>query len=177
MATALVAIEKYAREVVGTLGTHPLCGPATMNVGTIAGGVSVNTVPDACTIEIDRRMVPGEEHQSARQHLIDYLERDAGLRFALEHEAPFLEALPLADEHNGPLADRLRAAASGLVEPCRAVGVPYGTDAAAYAAAGVPSVVFGPGAIAQAHTADEWIALDQVEKAAEVYYRFVKSFC
>jgi acetylornithine deacetylase len=55
--------------------------------------------------------------------------------------------------------------------------VPYGTDAAAFAAAGVPTVVFGPGSIAQAHTADEWIALDQVEKAAEIYYRFVKSFC
>jgi acetylornithine deacetylase len=177
MGRALVAIEKYAANVVGTLGAHPLCGSATLNVGTIAGGVSVNTVPDACAIEIDRRTVPGETHQTARQHLIDHLEREAGLDFALEHEAPFLLALSLADEHNRPLADRLAVSASGLVDPCRAVGVPYGTDAAAFAAAGVPTVVFGPGAIAQAHTADEWIALDQVEKAAEIYYRFVKSFC
>jgi acetylornithine deacetylase len=177
MARVLAAIEKYAQDVVATLGTHPLCGPATLNVGTIAGGVSVNTVPDTCTIEIDRRMVPHETHEAARQHLIDYLEGQAGLGFALEHDAPFLQALPLADEHNRPLADRLVAAASGLVEPCRAVGVPYGTDAAVFAAAGVPTVVFGPGSIAQAHTADEWIALDQVQKAAEVYYRFAKSFC
>ncbi len=177
MARALAAIEKYARDIVGTLATHPLCGPATLNVGTIAGGLSVNTVPDHCTIEIDRRIVPGEEHQTARQHLIDHLQREAGLDFTLEHEAPFLLALSLADEHNRPLAERLAAAASGLVEPCRPVGVPYGTDAAAFAAAGVPTVVFGPGSIAQAHTADEWIALDQVEKAAEIYYRFVTSFC
>jgi acetylornithine deacetylase len=177
MAKALVAIEKYARDVVGTLATHPLCGPATLNVGTIAGGLSVNTVPDACVIEIDRRTVPGEDHQAARQHLIDYLQREAGLDFALEHETPFLVALTLSDEHNRRLAERLAASASGLVEPCRAVGVPYGTDGAAFAAAGVPTVVFGPGSIAQAHTADEWIALDQVEKAAEMYYRFVKLLC
>ena len=95
----------------------------------------------------------------------------------LEHEAPFLLALSLSDEHNRPLAEKLLASATGLVEPCRAVGVPYGTDGAVFAAAGVPTVIFGPGSIAQAHTADEWIALDQVEKAAEIYYRFVKSLC
>lgn len=174
---ALIVIQRYAEQVVGTLGSHPLCGPATLNVGTITGGVSVNTVPDRCTIEIDRRLVPGEKPQSARQHVIDYLEREAGPDCRLEHEPPFMVGLPLSDEHNRPVADRLVAAATKLDLPCRTIGVPYGTDAASFAAAGVPTVVFGPGALAQAHTADEWIALEQVEKAAEVYYRFVKSFC
>jgi len=177
MARAVVAIEKYARDVVGTLGTHPLCGPATLNVGTIAGGVSVNTVPDRCTIEIDRRLAPNEKPHSARQHLIDFLQQKASLGFTLEHDPPYMEGPPLADEHNRPLADRVAKAAVGLAAPCRAVGVPYGTDGALFAAAGVPTVIFGPGSIAQAHTADEWIALDQAEKAAEIYYRFVKSFC
>lgn len=177
MARAVTAIEKYARDVVGTLATHPLCGPATLSVGTITGGVSVNTVPDRCTIEIDRRLAPGEKPDAARQHLIDYLREKASLGFTLEHDPPFMEGPPLADQHNRPLADRLAKAAAGLAAPCRAVGVPYGTDGALFAATGVPTVIFGPGSIAQAHTADEWIALDQVEKAAEIYYRFVKSFC
>ena len=177
MARALVAVERYASEVVGTLGSHPLCGKPTLNVGTISGGVSVNTVPDRATIEIDRRMVPSEKWEAARQHLIDYLNREAGLGFALEHDPPFMTALPLSDEPNRALAHRLLDAASAVVRPCAMVGVPYGTDAAFYASTGVPSVVFGPGSIAQAHTADEWVDLDQVEKAAEVYYRFVKSFC
>ena len=146
-------------------------------MGTIAGGVSVNTVPDRVTIEIDRRMVPSESTEAARQHLIDYLDREAGLGFALEHEPPFMEALPLSDEPNRALAARLFEAASDVVRPCALVGVPYGTDAAFYASTGVPSVVFGPGSIAQAHTADEWVELNQVQEAAEVYYRFVKSFC
>jgi acetylornithine deacetylase len=177
MGRALVPIERYANEVVSALASHPLCGSPTLSVGTIRGGTSVNTVPDRATIEIDRRLVPGEEPEAARQHLIDYLQRDAGLDFSLEHDPPFTLALPLSDEHNRALAARLLDAASAIVRPCALVGVPYGTDAAFYASTGVPSVVFGPGSIAQAHTADEWVGLDQVEKAAEVYYRFVKSFC
>jgi acetylornithine deacetylase len=52
------------------------------------------------------------------------------------------------------------------------MGVPYGTDASTIAAAGIPAVVFGPGDIARAHTADEWVSLDEVEKAGEILYRF-----
>ena len=51
------------------------------------------------------------------------------------------------------------------------LGVPFGTDASKLAA-GVPSVVFGPGDIAQAHTRDEWVLLDEVEQASEILYRF-----
>jgi acetylornithine deacetylase len=56
----------------------------------------------------------------------------------------------------------------------RIVGVPFGTDAAAIAAVGVPSIVFGPGSIDQAHTADEWLALDQLERASEALYQFAR---
>jgi acetylornithine deacetylase len=50
--------------------------------------------------------------------------------------------------------------------------VPFGTDASRVAVTGVPSVVFGPGDIAQAHTKDEWIDLSQLEPAAEILFRF-----
>jgi len=53
--------------------------------------------------------------------------------------------------------------------------VPFGTNAISYAAVGVPCVVFGPGSIDQAHTADEWISLEQVEQASEILYRFCNS--
>ncbi len=52
------------------------------------------------------------------------------------------------------------------------IGVAYGTDAATISAAGVPSVVFGPGSIDQAHTADEWIDLGQLQAASDMLYRF-----
>ena len=61
-----------------------------------------------------------------------------------------------------------RQRASGL--DC--VGVPYATDAAFIAATGVPTVVFGPGSVAQAHTDDEWLSLKQLRQATEIFYRF-----
>jgi acetylornithine deacetylase len=176
MARALVAIERYQKEVVGTLGSHPLSGRATLNVGTIAGGVSVNTVPDRCTIEIDRRLAGREEPGPAQRHLIEYLQGQCDAASWLEHEAPFMSGLPLDNEANGPLAERLAAAACEVAGQCRQVGVPYATDAAVLAAAGIPAVVFGPGSIAQAHTADEWIDLGEVHQAAEIYYRFARRY-
>jgi acetylornithine deacetylase len=176
MARALVAIERYQEEVVGSLGSHPLCGRATLSVGTITGGVSVNTVPDRCTIEIDRRLAGREEPEGARRHLIDYLQRQCDAAAWLEHEGPFLCGLPLGDDANGPLAERLSAAAREVTGECRHVGVPYATDAASLSAAGVPAVVFGPGSIEQAHTADEWIDLGQLQQAAEIYYRFAAGY-
>jgi len=176
MARALVAIERYQKEVVGPLGFHPLCGGATLSVGTIVGGVSVNTVPDRCTIEIDRRLAGREEPGVAQSHLIEYLQRECDAAAWLEHEPPLMSGLPLDNDANGPLAERLASAACEVAGQSRQVGVPYATDAAVLAAAGIPAVVFGPGSIAQAHTADEWIDLDEVHQAAEIYYRFAATY-
>jgi acetylornithine deacetylase/succinyl-diaminopimelate desuccinylase-like protein len=171
MARGLSDIERYAREVVPSQGTHPLCGNPTLSVGVIRGGISVNTVPDRCTIEIDRRFLPGDDPEAAWRHAVQYLSRDAEAE-ALEHEPPFLQSKALADESNGALAERL-ATIAGRVAGCgRRIGVSFGTDAACYAATGVPAVVFGPGSIRQAHTRDEWVALDQLEQAAEILYDF-----
>ena len=176
MARALVAIERYQNEVVGTLGSHARCGRATLSVGTIAGGVSVNTVPDGCSIEIDRRLAGREEPEAARRHLIEYLQRATDVPDVLEHDPPYMSGLPLDDDANVPLANALAATARGLTGECGLIGVPYATDAAFLAAAGVPAVVCGPGGLEQAHTADEWIDLGQVRQAAEVYYRFAAGF-
>jgi acetylornithine deacetylase len=61
---------------------------------------------------------------------------------------------------------------NSVVGKHRVDAVPYGTDASTLAEAGIPSVVFGPGDIAQAHTCDEWIDLAEVDQAAEILYRF-----
>jgi acetylornithine deacetylase/succinyl-diaminopimelate desuccinylase-like protein len=55
----------------------------------------------------------------------------------------------------------------------RIIGVPFGTDASIIGPSGVPSVVFGPGSIDQAHTADEWVPLAEVEAASEVLYQML----
>jgi acetylornithine deacetylase len=174
MGHLLTALERYAGEIVGTLAEHPLCGRPTLSVGTITGGVSVNTVPDRCTIEIDRRIVPGEDSQAALQHVIDYLAKETPLRDFVLHDPPYMQSRGLSDTQNGPLAERLISAvktATGV--DCRSIGVTFGTDAGCYDATGIPTVVFGPGSIEQAHTADEWAPLAEVQQAADSLVRLV----
>lgn len=176
MARVLEALEIYQHDVVGNLASHPLCGVPTISVGTIAGGLSVNTVPDHCTIEIDRRCVPGENPRDAYEHALKYLGDCLGADRLVQHDAPFSESLGLQDTHNLKLAEHVRSTVLPMNGDCQIVGVPYGTNAAIFADAGVPSIVFGPGSIAQAHTADEWIDLNQLNSAAEMYFQAARSW-
>jgi acetylornithine deacetylase len=170
MARVLSAIERYANEVVTGLGSHPLVGTPTLSVGLISGGISVNTVPDDCTIEIDRRVIPGENPNDAYRHVVDWLGDHVPAGTPMQHEPPYMRTFGLADDNNGELAERLGTVAHRHGGGGRRIGVPFGTDAPHYALTGAPTVVLGPGSIAQAHTCDEWLAVDQLKAAAEVYY-------
>lgn len=170
MARVLLALERYAKEVVGGLGSHPLVGQPTLSVGTITGGISVNTVPDHCTIEIDRRVLPGENPMDAYRHAIDWLAANLPTETPITHDEPFLMSHGLDDNRSGHLASRLSDIIRRHGGPGERIGVPFGTDAPLYAITGSPTVVFGAGDIAQAHTADEWIDLDQLRTAAEILY-------
>lgn len=170
MARVLKLLEDYASWLPTSRPAHPLCGPATLSVGLISGGSSVNVVPDSCVIEIDRRVIPGEDNLAARTEIASYLQER--LDFDLIHEEPYCLSPPLGDDLNGELAARLASAVTAVVGTCKTLGVPFGTHASRTAKAGVPSVVFGPGNIAQAHTKDEWIDIAQLRQAAEIYYQF-----
>jgi acetylornithine deacetylase len=80
----------------------------------------------------------------------------------------------LADKGSEDLVAKLGAAIDSVVGSHEVQAVPYGTDASTLAEAGVPSVVFGPGDIARAHTCDEWVPLDEVEQASEILYRLAR---
>lgn len=172
MARVLQVLEQYAREIVPHLSSHPLCGHPTLSVGLISGGISVNTVPDRATIEIDRRVLPGEDPRVALQHCLDFVNTHVPVGTPVVQEIPFMLTRGLADEGNGELASRLGAAIRHHGGSGQAIGVPYGTDAPHFASTGCPTVVFGPGSIDQAHTADEWLAVDQLRTAAEILYDF-----
>ena len=77
----------------------------------------------------------------------------------------------LSGANNGPLAERITRLVRDAGRESTIVGAPYGTDAAAFAGVGVPAVVFGPGCVAQAHTANEFIAVAELELGAELFYR------
>jgi acetylornithine deacetylase/succinyl-diaminopimelate desuccinylase-like protein len=148
---------------------HPLLGHATVNVGTISGGTQPNIVPDSCTISIDRRTLPDETEASVRRELVALLKgKKLSATFSSAKLAP---ALPLETNYKQPLIQEFLRCA-GQKKP---VGVDYFCDASVLSAGGIPSVVFGPGDIAQAHTADEWISLAELERARGLLVRFLKS--
>jgi acetylornithine deacetylase len=170
MGRLLVAIEQYA-EWLRHSRSDPLLGPPTLSVGRIEGGTSVNTVPDWCRIEIDRRVIPGEDPLAAPGELTEFLRNELGIEQPFESEAPWMSKGALRPEGSTELVARLGAAIDAVTGGHRVLGVPYGTDASTIAEAGIPSVVFGPGDIAKAHTCDEWVPLDEVEQASEILYR------
>lgn len=173
MARLLTAVERYAA-VLGDGASDPYCGVATVSVGTIHGGAGVNTVPDRCTIETDLRPLPGDDLAAARQRLLDYISA-IGLA-GVEHEPPYTQGASLSDPHNGPLAERLAAAACEVAGSCRRLGMSCCTNAPFFAAAGIPTVIFGPGSLEQAHTADEWLPVDQLLQATDILDRLCRMF-
>jgi succinyl-diaminopimelate desuccinylase len=170
MARVVEGLEEFAGRLPGLVQPHPLCGSATLSVGLIAGGISVNTVPDECTIEIDRRVIPREDTTGVMDQIGNFLRER--LDFEFEMLPPWICAPALPDDVNLPWADRLLDSVRPVAGRGEKIGVQYGTHASRTAAAGIPSIVFGPGSIAQAHTKDEWIETRQLEQAAEIYYRF-----
>jgi acetylornithine deacetylase/succinyl-diaminopimelate desuccinylase family protein len=176
MARLVLAIENDNQRLAQR--THPLLGPPTANVGVIQGGVQVNFVPDGCTIEIDRRLLPGEEVNQVLadyQRLLDQLAAEyAG--FKAEMETPMLTDLALdTDPASAPavVAAEILGEMGLSPEPC---GVPFGSDASKLARQGLPSLVFGPGSIDRAHAAVEYVEIDQVLQATEFYHQFIRRF-
>jgi len=148
---------------------HLLLGSPTVSVGTIDGGCQPNIVPDQCRISVDRRTIPGESAAGVRREIQTLLKRHklkAKLLNIRNAPCPALETnlkLPLVQQF---------LASAGQTRP---IGVHYFCDAAVLSSGGIPSLVFGPGHIGQAHTADEWISLRQLEQASRMLVRFFQS--
>ena len=164
-------VEVLETEYVALLARrrHPLLGCATSSVGVISGGTQANTVPDHCVIKVDRRTLPGETRAGVHREILALLRRK-NLR-ATCNDDPRAPCLPLETSADLPLVGQLLRSV-GQRQPA---GVRFFCDASVLAAAGIASVVFGPGDIAQAHTGDEWISLPAVERAKAMLLRFLQS--
>ncbi len=172
MGKLLVGIERYA-EQLRTSRIDPYLGSATLSVGVIGGGTSVNTVPEECRIEIDRRLLPGEDPKAVLGEFTSFLRDSAGIDFPFECDVPWASKVGLGPERSIALVEQLGQAIDAVRGGHAVMGVPYGTDASTLAEAGIPCVVFGPGDIAKAHTADEWVPLEEVEQASEILFCWV----
>jgi acetylornithine deacetylase/succinyl-diaminopimelate desuccinylase-like protein len=176
MAEVVSLLAKYAYELAST-APDPVLGPPTLSVGRIEGGQSVNIVPDRSLIEIDRRVIPGEVLAECPAIVTAYLSEKLGDISDLEFEPPWVRmpALSASEEGSGRWLESVRSAIETATGRRPSVGgVPFGTDAGPLAAGGLPGFVFGPGDIAQAHTEDEWVELDQVRTAVDAYYQIAR---
>jgi acetylornithine deacetylase/succinyl-diaminopimelate desuccinylase-like protein len=148
---------------------HRLLGHATVNVGTIKGGVQANIVPAHCSITIDRRTLPGETDAAVCREILALL-RQHNLKATLD-TAKAEPCLPLETSRKLPLVRQFLES----TDQKQPLGVDYFCDASVLSHGGIPSIVFGPGDIAQAHTADEWISLQSLERGKEMLLKFLKS--
>lgn len=148
---------------------HPLLGPATISIGTISGGNAVNIIPDACEIEVDRRVLPGEDRESLTQQIRSAI-NDLHLRgkvdkFEIEETNWFP---PFEIGLDSPLLKELAIASAACGLPPELETAPWASNAGVFQSAGIPCVVFGPGSIEQAHKEVEYIEIIQVFRAAKI---------
>lgn len=168
MAYVVAALETdYAAELKRK--KHPLLGHGTVSVGTIHGGTQTNIVPDSCLIGVDRRTLPGESEAWTRRNLAAFLQ---ARKLSAQVSNVKLKPCPALETNPGlPLVKQFLRQAGQK----RAIGLHYFCDATVLAGGGIPSVVFGPGDIAQAHTANEWIEISQLEQGGAKLLAFLKS--
>jgi acetylornithine deacetylase len=156
--------------------THPLTGRAQCSINQIQGGTQANMIPAECSIILDRRLVPGERADSVLPSVESFLRRLVAeqkiLSFA--QDGVFFDE-PMEPSLAGPVLEWMRPALAAHGVDATPAGMPYGTDASNLTNAGVSCIVLGPGDIRQAHTTDEWVALDQLEKAGEIYGALLRS--
>jgi acetylornithine deacetylase/succinyl-diaminopimelate desuccinylase-like protein len=147
---------------------HEILGPSTMNIGMIAGGLAPNIVPNLATAQIDIRQTPclysaGGALQLLRETILDL---HLPLEIVYSHENP-----PMETDTDHPYIQKLLATSSKT----QLDGAPWFSDAAHLSAAGLPSICIGPGSIAQAHTKDEFIDLNDLLEGEKFFTEFIRS--
>jgi acetylornithine deacetylase len=167
--------------------THPLLGRASVHCSLISGGVELSTYPDRCTLEIERRMLPGETPATVRDEI-------EGMLADLRAESPyftatytqFFERSPLEVPEDALIVRAIDAAAApALGAPPVHTGMSGWTDAQVLDGAGIQSVLFGPGAepdpaaesLSQAHAAVEYASIRSIAICSRILTSVARSFC
>jgi len=174
MAQIVAALERYNAEVLPHGVTHPRLGPPTLSVGTIHGGTQVNIVPEHCVLEIDRRVVPGEDALEAMDQVNDYLRNECSVAF--KAEPPFIVGTTLTRADDAPIVQAALAARRAVLGESHPVGVLYGSNAGRLTEWGTPCVLFGPGDIDNAHQGGESVSLTQLRQAKEFHLRLIREW-
>jgi len=171
MARAILELNSIFEELSRT--QHPDFGCNTCSIGLIEGGSGINIVPEDCKIQVDVRLIPGQDPVEMLRHIESTLRNR--LTDVKEIEWAF-ELLSAVDPgYEIPADSQLVRQACAVVGNGKPEIVLYSCDASKIAARGVPCVILGPGDIAEAHTADESIAVADLVEGTETYLRLAQS--
>ena len=167
LARAITSLDQLAAELAERRDPH--LGPATLSIGLAAGGHAPNIVPDRAWLLADRRLLPGEDAPRIQTEIEARLAADAVADVAVE--SCHVAKPPLATPDDHPAVAACREAWEAETSATHSVA--FGTDAGLFAERGIPSIVMGPGSIAQAHTAREFVATDEVETMTRFFLRLL----
>lgn len=158
---------------------HALLGRPSLHAADIAGGRGPSTYADVCTFHVERRMLPGESPEDGLREIEAACARAKARRSAFDATVTLAFSQPASDvAANAPIV-RAVVDALGAVggAPTPLAGMSAWTDAALLNAAGIPAICFGPGDIAVAHAAQEWVEIDEIERATRVLERLIGDWC
>jgi acetylornithine deacetylase len=157
---------------------HPLLGRASLHAATIAGGTGLSTYPDRCAFTVERRMLPGESARAVVEEIEGACARVRARRAAFDASVSLAFAQPPSDvARDAPIVRALADALAAAGAPAPIAGMSAWTDAALLNDAGIPAICFGPGDIALAHSAEEWVPVDELHRATDVLARLVAAWC
>jgi len=161
--------------------THPVLGAGTYNIGMIRGGIRRNVIPEQCMFKIGKRYLPGDCPDAIRAELEGAIqEANPEAQFELRHEPEFdqFDHPPLFIPNDHALPRSLGAMIEHLTghNPTFESWGAF-TDGALLQAAGIPTVIFGPGDVTLAHCDDERIPIHEIKHAARVYAAFGALAC
>jgi len=164
-------IEAYAREMATRTGAHPLLGPSTLTCTAFEAGEGPNTVPSKARLRFDYRYLPTETGAAVYEDFKAIAEAlpAAMPGLAVTVEPPFVDSSAMDVPEDAAVVTEMRAVCAERGLSDHVLGVPYGSDATKMVNdGGIPTIVFGPGSIDQAHAIDEYVEIDQVVAAAEM---------
>jgi succinyl-diaminopimelate desuccinylase len=152
---------------------HELLGKSALSVNTIVGGDGMNIIPDRCTIGVDIRTLPGQDHEALRYDIERIL---AQLKAAIpQFEAELVVERSAQAIETDPDCDFVRRFCAAVqVDLTNVIG--FTTDGSHLLPLGAPIVIYGPGKPKLCHQVDEYIDIADLEKAAELFENVIRTF-
>ena len=151
---------------------HSLMGRPSVHASMISGGTGWSTYPDGCTLQVERRTVNGETAESVLAEVQALCDALSAERESFRANVTLELFQPASDlSVDAPLTQAIVSALQNESLASPVEGLSCWTDAALFNAAGIPALCFGPGDIALAHAAEEWVAVREIQHATAVLER------